>query len=199
MRGIEGGGFMRIKITTESLDTLNREGLALGLFSDERPPRGHCGFVDWRLNGMISRELCCGHISASFREQILIASPPRIPASKILLLGMGSLAELTHEKLYNAGYSMSRAMDGIGCNDFAFGLPAAGRCNLTVSEMTESMIRGCFDFLSKDIEKWAASSTTIIADESYLEDVLSGLHNFKLHTRDISIIEIEGLPEEKFI
>jgi hypothetical protein len=65
-----------------------------------------------------------------------------------------------------------------------------------VSEMTESMIRGRFDFLSRDIEKWASSSTTILADESYLNDVLSGLQNFKLNSRDVSIIEVEGLPGE---
>jgi hypothetical protein len=190
---------MRIKITTESLDTLAREGLAMGFFSDERPPKGHCGFVDWRLNGMISREIALGHISGAFMEKILIATPPRIAASRILLWGMGPLAELTHDKLYLAGYHLSQTMDGIGCNDFVFNLPAAGRCHLPVSEITESMIRGCFDFLSSDIEKWATSSTTILADESYLDDVLSGLHNFKNNSRDVSIIEIEGLPEEKFL
>ena len=92
---------MRIKITTESLDTLGREGLALGFFLDDRPPKGHCGFVDWRLNGMISREIASGHISAAFMEKIMIASSPRIPASKILLMGMGLLDELTDDKLYH--------------------------------------------------------------------------------------------------
>jgi hypothetical protein len=65
--------------------------------------------------------------------------------------------------------------------------------------MTESIIRGCFDFLSQDIEKWANNQTTILAKEDHLEDVLSGLHNFKLNSRDVSIIEIEGLSEEKFL
>ncbi|HET6461306.1 MAG TPA: M17 family peptidase N-terminal domain-containing protein [Syntrophales bacterium] len=186
---------MRIKITTESLDTLSREGLALGFFTDERPPRGHCGFVDWRLNGIISRELARGHISAAFMEKVIISSSPRIPASKILLLGMGLLAELTDDKLYQAGYHLSETMDGILCHDFAFSLPGAGRCHLPVSAITESIIRGCFDFLSKDIEKWATSSTTILAGESYLEDVVSGLNNFSIKARDISIIDIEGSPE----
>ena len=168
----------------------------MGVFLDERPPRGHCGFVDWRLNGMISRELARGHIAAAFMEKIMIASPPRIPASKILLFGMGTLAELTDDKLYQAGYHLSETMDDILCNDFAFDLPAAGRCHLPVSAITESMIRGCFDYLSRDIEKWATSSTTILADESYLDDVVSGLHNFRINARDVSIIEIEGSPEK---
>jgi len=197
--GLREGGFMRIKISTESLDTLDREGLALGFFSDERPPKGYCGFVDWRLNGMISRELARGRISGEFTEQILIATPPRISASKIMLWGMGLLTELTYEKLYLTGLNLSQIMDSIHCTDFAFSLPAAGRCHLPVPGMTESMIRGCFDFLSRDIEKWATSATTILANDSYLGDVLSGLHSFKLNTRDVSIIEIEGRPGEKYL
>jgi hypothetical protein len=112
---------------------------------------------------------------------------------------MGPFTELTYKRLYLTGLNMSQIMDGMGCTDFAFTLPAAGRCHLPVSGMTESMIRGCFDFLSRDIEKWATSSTTILAKDSYLDDVLSGLQNFKLNTRDVSIIEIEGRPEEKFL
>jgi hypothetical protein len=190
---------MRIKISTESLDTLAREGLALGFFSDERPPRGYCGFVDWRLNGMISRELARGRISGTFMEQILISYPQRIGPSKILLWGMGALTELSTDKLHLTGYHMSQIMDGVGCNDFAFSIPAAGRCHLPIPDMTESIIRGCFDFLSQDIEKWAANRTTILTKEDHLEDVLRGLHNFKVNSRDISIIEIEGLSEEKFL
>ncbi len=190
---------MRIKITTESLDTLSCECLALGFFSDERPPRGYCGFVDWRVNGMISREIARGRLSGQFMEQTLFAPPPRIGASKILLWGMGPVTELTNEKLHLTGHNLSQIMENIRCSDFAFSIPAAGRCPLPVSGMTESIIRGRFDFLSQDIEKWASSSTTILADESYLEDVLAGLNNFRCSARDVSIIEIEGRPGEKHL
>ena len=71
---------MQIKITTDPPDTVNHEGLVLGFFMDERPPRGDCGLVDWRLNGLISRELAQGHIAGSFLEQTLIASHSRISA-----------------------------------------------------------------------------------------------------------------------
>jgi hypothetical protein len=181
---------MHIKITTESPDTLNREGLALGLFMDERPPKGACGLVDWRMNGLISREIVRGHITGAFMEKTLIASRSRIPASKIFLFGLGLLSELTYDRLYLTGHHLSETMDGLGCKDFAFNLPAAGRCHLSVSGITEAMITGCFDYLSKDIEKWATASTCIMADEPHLEDVFTGLENFQRNTRDVSVIEI---------
>ena len=180
---------MQIKITTDSPDTLDREGLAFGIFTDDRPPKGHCGLVDWRLNGLISMEIARGHISATFLEKTLIVSPSRIHASTILLLGLGALSEITFDRLCLTGYLLAETMDGLGCKDFAFNIPAAGNCHLDVPTITEAMITGCFDFLSRDIEKWATFSTGILTHESYLEDVIKGLQNFRHNVRDISVIE----------
>jgi len=48
---------MQVALSTESPDLPAHKCLALGIFSDEKPPRGVCGFIDWRLNGFISREI----------------------------------------------------------------------------------------------------------------------------------------------
>ena len=48
---------MKIKISHTSPEALSHDTLILGFFSDERPPKGYCGLVDWRLNGMISTEI----------------------------------------------------------------------------------------------------------------------------------------------
>lgn len=188
---------MRIKITTESPDTLQREALAFGIFSDERPPRGICGFVDWRLNGIISHGIAKGHIRGTFREKILIACPSRIPASKIILFGLGRSSEITYEKFRVMGYSLSEAMDGLRCQDYVLNFPTIGNCYLSVSGIAESVIMGSFDFLSQDIEKWATYTTGILIQESQIDDLIIGLQNFKKNTRDISIIELDAKPEMK--
>jgi hypothetical protein len=185
---------MQIKITTETPDIVNRECLAMGFFMDERPPKDACGLVDWRLNGLISREMANGHISGAFMEGVLITSCSRISSPTIFLFGLGSLSELTYDRLYHTGHHLWKTMDGILCHDFAFSLPAAGRCHLDVPDMTEAMIRGSFDYLSKDIEKWATCSTSIIVRESYLREIMTGLENFQHHVRDVSVIEIENPP-----
>lgn len=190
---------MQIKITTESPDTLKREGLALGLFMDERPPKGACGLVDWRMNGLISRELARGHIAGTFMEKTLIMSPSRISVSKILLCGLGNVSEITCDKLCHSGYQIAEVMDGLLCKDFVFNLPAAGRCHLSVESMTEAMITGCFKFLAEDIEKWATCSAGILVDEPYLEDVIRGLQNFRQNVRDISVIEIESPSGKQYV
>jgi hypothetical protein len=190
-QNLGAGKTMQIKITTTSPDNLSLETLALGFFADERPPKGDCGLVDWRLNGFISNEMARGHISGALMEKVLISSRSRIPVSKIFLFGLGHSAELTRDKLLHAGYQLAETMDYLVCKDFAFNLPAAGRCHLSVPDITEAMMTGCFNYTSKDIEKWAEFSATIIIREAYLKDVIRGLENFQRNTRDVSVIEIQ--------
>ena len=110
---------MKITISTASPDVLARETLILGFFSDERPPKGYCGLVDWRLNGMISNEIAAGRISGNFLEKVACSFPGRIHVSRLLLFGMGALTELTYDRLYNAGFEICRMASGIGATDLA--------------------------------------------------------------------------------
>lgn len=181
---------MQIRISTEPPDVLNNEGLVLGFFSDERPPKGYCGLVDWRLNGMISTKIAKGKITGLFMEKVLIAPHQRIPSSKVLLFGLGKSTELTYDTLYTAGYNISHTITKIGCVDFAFDIPAAQRCNLEVPLMTEAMITGCFDFISENIEDLNSVSPCVLGDESCLDEVILGLHKFKVGVKGKGRIDI---------
>lgn len=181
---------MQIRISTKSLDVLDHEGLVLGFFSDERPPRGYCGLVDWRLNGVISTKMAKGKITGVFMEKVLIAPYQRIPSSKILLFGLGKSTELTCDTLYMAGYNISETITKIGCKDFAFDIPVVGRCSLEVPLMTEAMIAGCFDFLSKDIEELNSVLPCVLGDESCFDEIVLGLHKFKVSVKERGRVEI---------
>lgn len=63
--------------------------LALTLFEDERPLRGHAGMVDWRMNGELSRMIVNGYVSGREGEPLLISTDSRIPSPRILLFGIG--------------------------------------------------------------------------------------------------------------
>ncbi|MDO9527826.1 MAG: M17 family peptidase N-terminal domain-containing protein [Syntrophales bacterium] len=184
---------MQIRISTKPLDIIKHEGLVLGFFSNERPPRGYCGLIDWRLNGMISTKIANGKITGIFMEKVLIAPHQRIPSSKVLLFGLGEATELTYDTLYMAGYDISHTITKINCVDFAFDIPAIGRCNLEVPLMTEAMITGCFDFLFKNIEKWGSVSPCILGDEACIDEIVLGLHKFKVSVKEkVKINILEG-------
>jgi len=71
------------------LDMAVSEVLVLPLFTDQRPPRGVAGLVDYRLAGHISELLRRGTISGAALEQLLVRGRPKLPFDKILLVGSG--------------------------------------------------------------------------------------------------------------
>jgi hypothetical protein len=172
---------MKIKISTASPDTLNRDTLILGFFSDERPPRGYCGLVDWRLNGMISAEIARGMASGDFLEKLLYAFPKRIRISRLLLLGLGAISELTYDRLYNSAYEMARTVSGIQANDLALPIPAAGRGPLKLSGMAEALITGLFDGFSCKPEELPSLRLEIPAKADHADGIRAGLDLFRKH------------------
>lgn len=183
---------MKIKISTASPDALNRDTLILGFFSDERPPRGYCGLVDWRLNGMISTEIARGRVSGDFLEKLLYAFPKRIRISRILLFGLGALSELTYDRLYNAGYEMARTVSGIRADDLALPIPAADR-GLKLSGMAEALITGLFDGFSCKPEELPSLRLEIPAKADHADEIRAGLDLFRQH---VGAAGCEVLPLE---
>jgi len=182
---------MQIKISTEPLDILNPEFLMLGFFSDERPPRGPCGFADWRLNGLISNLMAAGRISGALHENVMIETGGRIPPPKVILHGLGPCHELSDERLHQAGIHLARTVIGIRCGDFAFDIPAAPRMELDITQMTEALIRGFFETaLSGTPDAVKSLCPCVLAEESYFQKALLGLHRYKLSVRDRIPIDI---------
>lgn len=181
---------MAIKISTETLDELDCEGLVLSFFADERPPRGLCGFADWRLNGAISRYIKEGRITGAYLEKVLIPSRQRIPSPKILLIGLGKSSEITYDQLYTAGYTISETIAGMGWRELVLDIPTGGRCPLQVPIMTEAVITGYADFCSEAPARFPAHVTGILAGPSCLEDVMQGLARFRKNAGDATHMDV---------
>jgi len=159
-------------------DALNHDTLILGFFSDERPPRGYCGLVDWRLNGMISSEIARGRISGDFLEKLLYAFPKRIRITRLLLVGLGPIADVTYDRLYNGGYEIARTASGIQANDLVLPIPGEGRGSLKLPAMAEALITGLFDGFSGHPGELAGLSLEIPAKTGNIEAIRAGLDLF---------------------
>ncbi len=173
---------MKIKISQTPPEALNHDTLILGFFSDERPPKGYCGLVDWRLNGLISTEIAQGRISGDFPEKLLYAFPRRIRISRLLLFGLGSLSALSHDRIYNTGYEMAQTVSGLRANDLVLPVPAAGRGSLKLSGMVEAMLTGLFDGFAHKQEELPAIHLEIPVREDQADEVSAGLDLFRQHT-----------------
>ncbi|MGB5218157.1 MAG: M17 family peptidase N-terminal domain-containing protein [Smithella sp.] len=186
---------MQLNISTENPDLPKHKCLALGIFADEKPPRGICGFIDWRLNGFISREIKEKRIRGEFEEKIIIPFPIRIGSEMLLLFGLGNVAEMSYDKTYNAAYSIAQTVDKIGLSSFAFDLHGEGRSQLVTSNIMEAMITGFFDFLSTDINKLSSIEACAIASAASFPSVFQGIRQFKTNVNDKDSVDISSLEE----
>ncbi len=175
---------MQLTISIKNPDLPKHKCLALGIFADEKPPRGICGFIDWRLNGMISREIKQGRISGEYKEKIVIPFPRRIGAEMLLLFGLGNSYDVNYDKIYNAAYLIAETVYGMSLRSFAFELFGEGRFNLVTANITEAMVTGFFDYLSTDIEKIANITASIVTSPARLQEVSLGIQQFKTNVND---------------
>lgn len=84
---------MDLRFTTphlRKLDLAGTEVLVASLASDERPPHGVAGLVDWRLAGRVSKLLESGFATGELGEVVLIPGKPKLPFDKIVLFGLGA-------------------------------------------------------------------------------------------------------------
>ena len=84
---------MDLRFTTPSLrrlDLLGTEVLVATLATDERPPHGTAGLVDFRLSGRISRLLLKGFATGEAGEVLLVPGKPKLPFDKLLFFGVGT-------------------------------------------------------------------------------------------------------------
>ena len=77
---------MEAVLSTLEPDFQGCEILVTGFFEDERPLRGAGGYVDWRLNGLLSRYLIEKNLLGVWKETVLIPSQGRIGPSLILFV-----------------------------------------------------------------------------------------------------------------
>ena len=176
---------MAVKIATGTLDEFENDGLVLGCFADERPPRGYCGFADWRLNGLISMNLKEGKITGTFLERVLIPSQKRIPSGMILLIGLGVSVDLTYDQLYTVGYTIAETVSKMNWRTLAVDIPGERRCGLEVPVMTEAMAAGYMDFCSEK-QQGTLSSIEFLADAACRDGVLRGLNRLRNNVGDIT-------------
>jgi len=83
---------LRITLEGRPLERAEAEIAVAGFFQDHRPLRGGAARIDWRLCGLISELLMAGELEGKRGEAVLMPSARHLRAPRILLLGLGALA-----------------------------------------------------------------------------------------------------------
>jgi len=97
--------------------------LAVGLWSDVRPPRGAAGLLDWRLCGRLSALMAAGKVAGAPDEQTLIPSGRRLPWKLVLFAGLGARADFSERRFVAAVHRTLKTMRGLKLARLAVALP----------------------------------------------------------------------------
>ena len=80
---------MDIILSNDSVDAQECDIVVTGFFLDEKPLRGSSGWIDWRLNGRLSRLIQAKRFTGEWKETVLIPSEGRLAGPVVLFFGLG--------------------------------------------------------------------------------------------------------------
>jgi len=180
---------MDIILSSDNIDVQECDVIVTGFFLDERPLRGASGWIDWRLNGRLSRFIQAKRLTGEWKETILVPSEGRLVAPLILLIGLGRVREYSALRLGELSPHLILTLEGIQvpniCLSFPCGEPYTVGCGKTV----EVLIEGIADCLDRDPrltgEEWVRNLRLLFTqDEGPFEEALLGIQTVKSMLED---------------
>jgi hypothetical protein len=141
---------MDVILSTEEIDVQECDVLVTGFFQDERPLKGSSGWMDWRLNGMLSRFLIEKRLTGDWQETTLIPSQGRVMPRMILLLGLGKVKEYSYLRLRELSPYLLETLKRLNTSNLCLSLPYEESYNVDCGKLVEVLIEGIADCLDLD-------------------------------------------------
>jgi len=170
---------MEIILSKERVDVQECDVLVVGFFSDERPLKGSCGWVDWRFNGMLSQLLMENKLTGDWMETTLMPSQERILPRMILLLGLGEVKRYCYLRLRELASYLLKTLRKLGWINVCLSFPYGESYHVDCRKIMESLIEGISDELKQQEpsleEGWSRRLRLFFAEgEEVFPEMLSG-------------------------
>ncbi len=194
---------MDIILSKERVDAQECDVLVTGFFRDERPLKGSCGWVDWRLNGMLSRFLIKKRLIGDWKEIILIPSQDRVMPRMILLLGLGEVKDYNHLLLRELPLHLLETLRKLGALNVCLSLPFEESYRVGCGKLAEALIEGIAGFSDLSeyplSEEWIKRLRCYFAEgDEHFSEILSGVRKAKDILGNRIQIKIFTPPESTF-
>jgi len=141
---------MDVILSTEAIDVQECDVLVTGFFQDERPLKGSSGWIDWRLNGMLSRFLIQKRLTGEWQEATLIPSQGRVMPRMVLLLGLGKVKEYSYLRMRELSPRLLETLKKLNTSNVCLSLPYEESYNVDCGKLVEVLIEGIADCLDLD-------------------------------------------------
>jgi leucyl aminopeptidase len=131
-----------IKAITGELTGIQTGAIIIGQYEGEKTPQEETAAVDKILGGAISGMIEQGDIKGKAGEITVIHTLGKLPASRVLVLGLGKKKELTANKLKGSFAEACRYLKGKNVNAIAAGALGTGVNGLNTAEAVQAMAEG---------------------------------------------------------
>jgi hypothetical protein len=171
---------MDVILSSEAIDLQECDVLVTGFFQDERPLRGSSGWMDWRLNGVLSRFLIEKRLTGDWQEATLIPSQGRVMSRMILLLGLGKIRKYSYLRLRELSPYLLETLKKLNTSNVCLSLPYEESYNVDCGKLAEVLIEGIADCLDLDQysfnQEWIKSLRLFFAEgEERFPEILLGV------------------------
>ena len=175
---------MDLILSKERVDVQECDVLVAGFFKDERPLKGSSGWIDWRLNGMLSRFLMEKKLTGDWEETTLIPSQGRIKPRMILFLGLGEVKEYSYPRLRELSPHLLETLEKLDASNVCLSLPYKESTNIDCGKLAEVLIEGIADRLDLSgypfNEEWIKNLRLYFAEgEENFFEILLGVQTAK--------------------
>ncbi len=143
---------MEIKVKDAEITRFRADALILPVYESEKRLRGELAAVDKKLGGAVSELLKNGEIKGKAGEMTVLFSLKKLPATRLVVLGLGKARTLDAEVLRRAGAGLSRRARRHGWQTLAIGgldTLKAETVGQTVAEGASLGLYGFDKYLSK--------------------------------------------------
>jgi leucyl aminopeptidase len=133
---------LKLKVVIGDAPGIEADALIVNLFEGVSQPGGATGAVDRALGGSIAELIAAGEIKGKLGESTLIHSLGRIPAKRIIVVGLGKQSELTVDRIRRATAEACRHARGKGSKRVATIVHGAGSGGIEADRATQAIAEG---------------------------------------------------------
>ena len=173
---------MEIKATIDDITKVKADAIVLDFFEEMPHPEGDLATVDRALDGAISQLISQGEIKGKLSEITIVHSLGKLPAARVVVVGLGKKEELTQDKIRGVVAETCRLLRQKDIESVATIAQGAGVAGISVENaaqaVTEGALLGVYSFrryMTKEAEYGEIKQLTIVdADETKLPSLERG-------------------------
>jgi len=173
---------MEIKATIGDVTKIKADAIIVNFFEEMPHPDGDLVAIDKTLDGTISQLISQGEIKGKLSEITIVHSLGKLPAARVVVVGLGKKEELTQDKIRGAVAETCRLLRQRGIDSVTTIAQGAGVAGISVENaaqaVTEGALLGSYSFrkhMTKEAEYGEIKQLTIVdADATKLPSLEQG-------------------------